>query len=196
MAAALMSWPQLALADTYYSVKAGDSLWKIAISNGITVNQLKEYNTLDSNTIFPGQSLLVAKDTAGPPAVEVSRGTSRTEKILEYAKTFIGAPYRYGGQSPGGFDCSGYLKYVFSNLGIELPRTAEEQFYLGSEVAAAEAKPGDIVGFRTGKAITHTGIYLGGGKFISSTSSHGVEVASVNGYYWADHFSGYRRIIP
>lgn len=187
--------PPLALADTYYIVKPGDSLWKISNSYDLTVEQIREINFLDSALIFPGQSILVVKD-ADNKAVEVSRGTSRVENILDYAKSLTGVPYRYGGQSPAGFDCSGYIQYVFRNFGIELPRTAKEQFKRGRIVTEKEARPGDIVAFKNGNQINHTGIYLGGGKFISSTSNSGVEISSVNGPYWSEHFYGYSRIIP
>lgn len=198
----LAAAPVAASAETYHTVRSGDNLWKISRAYGVPLDQLKKLNSLESSLIFPGQTLLVAKDDDGAPAgdrspaVEVSRGTSRIEKILDYAKSFVGVPYLFGGQSPRGFDCSGYIKYVFRNFGIDTPRTAAEQFAMGRAVTEQEAKPGDIVAFRAGGEITHTGIYLGGGKFISATSSHGVEISSVYGYYWKEHFSGFSRIIP
>jgi peptidoglycan endopeptidase LytE len=196
----VLTIPSLAFADTYYTVKPGDTLWKISRTYNTTVEQIDALNSLDSSLIYPGQSLLVAKnsDTDGGSfqATEVSRGTSRVGEILNYAKSFIGVPYRYGGVSPRGFDCSGYVQYVFGNFGIDLPRTADEQYGYGKSVSSEEAKPGDIVAFRTGGAISHTGIYLGGGKFISSTSSDGVMITSVYGPYWGDHFYGFSRIIP
>ena len=188
--------PPLALADTYYTVKPGDSLWKISNSYGITVEQIRELNSLDSALIFPGQSILVVKDADRSKALEVSRGASRVEKIINYAKSFTGVPYRYGGQSPAGFDCSGYILYVFRNFGIDLPRTAEDQFNGGRRVTEKEARPGDIVAFKNGNQIDHTGIYLGGGKFISATSNCGVEISSINGPYWSERLFGFSRIMP
>lgn len=188
--------PPLALADTYYTVKPGDSLWEISNSYGITVEQIRELNSLDSALIFPGQSILVVKDVDKSNTVEVSRGTSRVEKILDYAKSLTGVPYRYGGQSSEGFDCSGYILYVFRNFGIELPRIAEDQFNGGRRVTEKEARPGDIVAFKNGNQIDHTGIYLGGGKFISATSNCGVEISYINGPYWSERLFGFSRIIP
>lgn len=179
-----------------YVVKSGDSLWRIATSHGITVDKLKELNSLNTTLIQPGQSLLVTGDSSRVVQPQVSRGTSRVQGLLDYANSLKGSPYRYGGQSPKGFDCSGYVKYVFKNIGIDLPRTAAEQYHSGKSVSASEAKPGDLVFFHGGGAINHSGIYLGGGKFVSSTSSSGVVEASVNGSYWAEHFYGYNRIIP
>lgn len=194
----IITWglPTLAYADTYYTVKSGDSLWKISKLYGTTVEQIQRLNSLYSTLIFPGQKLMVAKDTKDDRTPVASRGTSRIESILEYAKSFSGVPYLYGGQSPKGFDCSGYILYVFKNFGINLPRTAAGQFYQGWRVNASDARPGDIIAFGSNQAITHTGIYLGGGKFISSTSSHGVDISSVNGPYWNERLYGYSRIIP
>ncbi|WP_027365500.1 C40 family peptidase [Desulfotruncus alcoholivorax] len=185
-----------AYADTYYTVQPGDTLWKISRLHGISVEQIQKANSLTSTMIHPGQNLLITGSAPAPRPITVSRGTSREEMIVDFAKTFIGTPYAYSGQSPAGFDCSGYVQYVFKNFGVDLPRTASEQFYRGTMVNSGKARPGDIVAFASGGVINHTGIYLGGGSFISSTSSHGVDIAPVFGSYWADHFYGFSRIIP
>lgn len=189
----LSAMPLPAFADTYYTVKSGDTLWNISRTYGTDVQQIQELNSLDSSLIFPGQSLLITTD--GSQETEVSRGASRVDTILTYAKSFIGVPYIYGGESPDGFDCSGYTQYVFNNFGINLPRTADEQYYEGSIISSQEARSGDIVAFKSGGEISHTGIYLGGDKFISSTSSRGVMIASIYGPYWGDHFYGFSRVI-
>jgi peptidoglycan endopeptidase LytE len=193
---ALIFFASPSFADTYYVVKPGDTLWKIATSHGITVNKLQELNSLNTTLIFPGQSLLISGGCSMVQQPQVSRGSSRIQGLLDYAKSLVGSPYRYGGESPGGFDCSGYVKYVFKSIGINMPRTAAEQYKSGNPISSSEARPGDLVFFHSGGAINHSGIYLGGGKFVSSTSSSGVKEASVYGSYWAEHFYGYNRIIP
>lgn len=185
-----------AYADTYYAVQPGDTLWKISKLHGMTVEQIQKLNSITSTMIQPGQKLLITGSASVAQPSAVSRGTSRQEMVIEYAKTLIGAPYAFGGQSPAGFDCSGYVQYVFNNFGVDLPRTASEQFHRGTKVNSGEARPGDIVAFASGGVINHSGIYLGGGSFISSTSSHGVDIAPVFGSYWANHFYGFSRIIP
>ncbi|MFZ5645839.1 MAG: NlpC/P60 family protein [Bacillota bacterium] len=196
----LFLMPAMVFADTYYTVKPGDSLWKIANSTGVSVEQIKKLNSLNSDMIHPGQSLIVSKGNvqsgAERPAPQVSRGTSRVDDIIDYAKTFIGVPYRSGGQSPKGFDCSGYVQYVFKNFGMKLPHNAGEQFYMGTRIKNDEAKPGDIVAFKAGKAISHNGIYIGGDRFIHSSSSRGVMISSIHDTYWAKRFLGYSRILP
>jgi peptidoglycan endopeptidase LytE len=114
---------------------------------------------------------------------------------LDYAKTFIGTPYRSGGSSPKGFDCSGYTSYVYKNFGIDLPRTAADQYNYGQVVSAAEAKPGDLVAFKSGGSISHVGIYMGGGKFIHSSSSRGIMISEVYDSYWGKKVLGFSRVM-
>lgn len=193
------SFVSMAEADTSYTVQPGDSLWKIAQSYGIDYQQIQQLNGITSTTIYPGQSLLISKDDLTANNVpnntpEVSRGTSRVQTILDYARSLTGVPYQSAGSTPSGFDCSGYTQYVFAHFGVSLPRTAAEQYYMGTPVTASEAEPGDLVAFRTGNSISHIGIYLGGGDFISATTSDGVAEASVSGPYWGSHFLGYSRL--
>lgn len=127
-------------------------------------------------------------------ASEASAATP--SELVSYAKKFKGTPYKFGGTTPSGFDCSGYLRYVFNNFDISLPRTAAEQYKIGSGVSKSNLKEGDMVFFSgTYKAgISHAGIYVGNGNFISATSS-GVTIANLNtNPYWAPKYTGARRI--
>lgn len=180
---------------TYYIVQPGDSLWLISKKYGTTINQLQSLNALTSSSIFPGQKLLIGSHNA-PVNGQVSRGGNRADIIINYAKSFTGVPYVYGGQSPSGFDCSGYIWYVFNNFGVYLPRTASAQFHYGHSISSGEAYPGDLVAFGSGNSITHIGLYLGGGRFISATSSSGVAVESIYASYWSARLYGFSRIIP
>lgn len=116
--------------------------------------------------------------------------------ITDYAVKFKGTPYKFGGTTPSGFDCSGYLRYVFTNFGISIPRTAAEQYKMGTGVSKSNLKEGDMVFFSgTYKAgISHAGIYVGNGGFISATSK-GVTIANLNtNPYWAPKYTGARRL--
>ena len=127
-------------------------------------------------------------------ATEASAATPN--EITNYAKKFKGTPYKFGGTTPSGFDCSGYLRYVFNNFGISLPRTAAEQYKKGTSVSKSNLKEGDMVFFSgTYKAgISHAGIYIGNGDFISATSS-GVTIADLNtNPYWGPKYTGARRL--
>ena len=187
--------PGISFADTY-TVKPGDTLWKISCEFATTVSNIQSLNNLDSTLLQPGQQLIVSSN--GQSAVQsqqVSRGSDRVSTVLKYAKTFIGVPYVAGGMSTRGFDCSGYVKYVYGHFGIDLPRTAAEQYNMGQRVSSAQAKPGDLVAFSSGGHISHIGIYVGNGNFISSTSSNGIAVNSVHGSYWGTRFLGFSRVV-
>lgn len=119
------------------------------------------------------------------------------DAVIAYAKKFLGVRYVFGGSSPAGFDCSGFLWYVFKEHGITLPRTGNKQYNVGTPVAKANLKKGDLVFFETyKKGPSHSGIYLGDGTFISATSSKGVSVASLNDpYYWGSRYLGAKRVL-
>lgn len=120
-----------------------------------------------------------------------------SHSLLASAKELKGIRYRSGGDSPDkGFDCSGYVCWVYEQQGISLPRTAKEQSRVGRAVGKGDLRPGDIVAFkirsRTGY---HTGIYTGNGKFIHSPSSgKGVTETSLNETYWRKRYIGARRV--
>lgn len=118
------------------------------------------------------------------------------EQVVEKAKEFVGVPYRFGGNTPSGFDCSGFIVYVFDQFGIELPRTSAGQFEYGTSVEKSDLQPGDLVFFKnTYKAgISHAGIYVGNNKFISATSSSGVQIVSLSNTYWGPRYAGAKRL--
>ena len=106
-----------------------------------------------------------------------------------------GVPYRNGGADPSGFDCSGFIWYVFAQHGIAIPRTVTEQFQFGTKVAADRLTPGDVVFFRTaGSTVSHVGLVIGGDEFVHAPSSRGeVRVERLGSNYWAPRFAGARR---
>ena len=103
-----------------------------------------------------------APEAAPAPAPAASASASA---IVNIARQYIGVPYVSGGATPAGFDCSGFTQYVFAQVGISLPRTSSEQRYAGTQVSAAEARPGDLV-WGPG----HVGIYTGNGQHIAARS--------------------------
>lgn len=107
---------------------------------------------------------------AAGSAVGAGAQSVMVNKILNTAKSYLGVPYVWGGTSPSGFDCSGYINYVFGKHGINLPRTAH-QMYKSLGTLKGSASAGDIVFFsESGKGITHAGISLGNGKYIHASS--------------------------
>lgn len=122
---------------------------------------------------------------------------SKVGALLQTARSYIGVPYQFGGTTPKAFDCSGYLQYVFAKNGINIPRTADEQYKLGLRTQSSrQLVPGDLVFFTTYEAgASHCGIYLGEDKFIHASSSKGVRVDTLKDSYWAPRYLGGKHIV-
>ena len=123
--------------------------------------------------------------------------TSRQgEQIVATGKNYIGVPYVFGGTTPSGFDCSGFLQYVFKQNGINIPRLADEQYKLGKSVSPSQLEPGDLVFFSTYEpGPSHCGIYVGGGNFMHASSSKGIRIDALSNEYWRPRFLGAKKII-
>ncbi|RHW38070.1 peptidoglycan endopeptidase [Neobacillus notoginsengisoli] len=193
--------PKAAPAATY-TVKSGDTLWGISKTYNTTVNSLKSLNALTSDLIRVGQVLKVSgtsstavasASTAPAPKVttaKVAPATSKATIIINEAKKHLGAPYVWGGNTPAGFDCSGYIKYVFGKAGISLPRTAATIWTATKPVSTI--KLGDLVFFETyTTGPSHVGIYLGNNKFINA-ASNGVVISDMSNSYWKQRYLGAR----
>ena len=135
-------------------------------------------------------SLLIS--TSIPSLASANSATS----VVNTARAYIGTPYVYGGTTTSGFDCSGYIQYVFKQAGISLPRTTGQLHALGTSVAKSELKAGDLVFFNTsGKGVSHAGIYIGSKNFIHASSSKGVMISSINDpAYWGSRYIGAKRV--
>jgi cell wall-associated NlpC family hydrolase len=128
--------------------------------------------------------------------------TAEKRHIRRRARSQIGAPYRYGGTSPAGFDCSGFTRWVYSEHGAKLAHSSIDQFRLARRDGyrrihkRKKLRIGDLVFHKTTSAkVGHAGIYIGKGKFISSTTSGGVRVKSIwDRYYWGPRWVGGTRL--
>lgn len=138
------------------------------------------------------QALKIETEMVGP-VCEVAA-------LLQTAQNLKGIPYKYGGNTPKtGFDCSGYVRWVFAENGVDMPRTASEQMAAGAKTSWGELQPGDLVFFklkRGKRRIMHVGIYTGEGKMIHSPSrGKTVSEEIIDKPYWTNSFIGARRVI-
>jgi cell wall-associated NlpC family hydrolase len=126
-----------------------------------------------------------------PEAPAYAPPPGRYGGVVGIAMQYLGTPYVYGGSSPGGFDCSGFVMYVFAQVGVSLPHNAAAQYGYGMPVSRSQLQPGDLVFFN---GLGHDGIYIGGGQFIHSPHTGDVvKISSLTGWY-ASTWVGARRI--
>jgi cell wall-associated NlpC family hydrolase len=129
--------------------------------------------------------------TPSEPSALPAAPPSRFGGVVGIAMGYLGTPYVYGGASPSGFDCSGFVMYVFSQVGVSLPHNAAAQYGSGTPVDRSQLQPGDLVFFN---GLGHVGIYVGGGSFIHSPHTGDVvKISSMTGWY-ASTYVGARRI--
>jgi cell wall-associated NlpC family hydrolase len=124
------------------------------------------------------------------------RGTADGYALSGTALSLRGAPYRNGGSDPNGFDCSGFVKYVYGQHGVAMPREVREQYRIGKSVERSRLEPGDLVFFSTtAPGASHVGIVIGGDQFVHAPSERGaVRVESLSQSYWASRYLGARRV--
>ena len=203
-----------------YDVRPGDTLSDIADRFEVEVQKIIDFpgnnlNSADSitenQTIFiPDGSMPVPAATPTPeplpestpapeplptpPAIPPDIAPSDIgAQAVELARSRIGAPYVSGAAGPDGFDCSGLVYWVYSQLGLEVPRSTHEQFAWATPVEMSQIEPGDLVFFEntSSSGISHVGIYVGGGGVVMAVNNGDiVREVSLSESYWSDHFAG------
>ncbi len=201
-----------------YTVRKGDTIWSIARKYDLDPDELMEINSLETDALHIGQKILLNAETEtkeqktyeailsqSPDEHEMEKVTASEEiskigtqdRLILFAKKLLDIPYRFGGNSLLGIDCSAYVKKVYSLIGIDLPRSARQQFEEGMPVDANELSIGDLVFFRTYASFpSHVGIYLGNNLFIHASSrSKKVTIDSLDTPYYIKRFIGAKRLL-
>ncbi|MFZ5986279.1 MAG: SH3 domain-containing protein [Bacillota bacterium] len=183
------------------SILAKENGWyKIKMSNGTIGWVSSTYISTDVTVAARGEdeideTLVVPEDLKDNSVSDTRR------QVVAYAKKFLGVRYVYGGSSPSGFDCSGYVKYVFDHFGVKLERVAASQAKQGKWVSKANLVPGDLVFFDTNGGhnhINHVGIYIGDGKFIHASSGRSnkrVVISDITSGFYATNYMTARKVL-
>ncbi len=129
-------------------------------------------------------------------SVSVTSSSEVRQQLLRQFKHWKGAPYRYGGSSLSGVDCSAFVQNTYrAKFNKRIPRTTRTQIKIGKKVKKSQLRVGDIVFFKTGRNSLHNGIYMGGGEFMHASSSKGVTLSSLNNRYWRKKYLTSRRVL-
>lgn len=172
------------------------SLSEIPYENRASSNAPKYFRQGKAIAPLPGTSTAsqagsTSSSAAASQTGSLSSASATGAQILSKATQYLGTPYAYGGASPSGFDCSGFVYYVYGTFGLSVGRTPEAQYGAGTVVDKASLQPGDIVLFANTYAsgISHSGIYAGNGQFIHSPNSRStVSYSDLTSGYWSEHF--------
>lgn len=228
---------QSASKPSYYKVKKGDTLAKIAKKTGVSLKSIMALNhvnqrslrvgqrlTLTGSADFPTKAVNVAEveeketvevmeeedtdeisleddgiliEDAGPLVEPEPKGallgkwnnTDEMQLMVKVATGFIGAPYRFGGTSLKGIDCSSFVQRIYGIFDVTLPRSAREQAKVGISITRDNLEKGDLVFFHTNRSLGHVGIYIGNNEFVHASSrSKGVRIDSMNTPYYQKRF--------
>ena len=181
-----------------HTVVYGDSLYRISVKYGLTLEAIKAANNLSSDALSVGQILNIPGENAISTVIPASSGVTTGAGLRPIAERYLGVTYVFGGTTPNGLDCSGLVYLVYQELGLQLPRTSRLQYQVGAEVAREDLREGDLVFFdTTGQGVSHVGIYLSDGDFINAASNPGkVMISNLSESYWDKRYLGARRVIP
>lgn len=166
------------------------------IGTKTSVIRFQEIVGLDADGIVGNGTWQALRNYSSSSEISRAKTDRRTgQQIASFAQKYLGVPYAWGGAGAGGFDCSGFVYYVYGQYNISLPRVADEQFHIGRNIRLADIEPGDLVFYSTyAPGPSHVGIYVGNGHFIHASSGAGQVTLTAMGkpYYQARFLGAYR----
>ena len=198
-----------------YVVKKGDTLYNISKKVGVPIEEIKKLNGLRTSALKIGQILVLSEDEGmleeGANEEEEVAEAKQTERemgeseasvtlgkwsnleernlLVRVAKTFLGAPYKLGGSTLKGIDCSALVKKIYGIFNVELPRTTREQLKVGKKVEKDQLEEGDLVFFKRRGNLAHVGIYVGDNQFVHASSySREVKFDHLDAPYYSQRF--------
>jgi len=198
---------------TEYRVQKGDTMERIASRFNVEKQDIIDLNNIKKRKkLSPGTTLYIPKiEEDGSDETIVLNDTQTLRRpvkfwkneeergvLVKVAKSFAGAPYKFGGDSVRGLDCSAFVRKMYEIFDVQLPRSAREQFCIGAPVSKDDLTTGDLVFFKTKRAKypTHVGIYIGDDKFIHASSllRRGVKVDCLSDSYFTRNYTGAVRV--
>jgi LysM repeat protein len=201
-----------------YVVEKGDTLSSISKKVGLSIEEIKRVNSLHTSALKIGQVLSLPKDQnrlgeeaeesrdegeiAGITQTEVEKGETTASNplgkwnnpeerslLVRVVKTFLGVPYKLGGSTLKGIDCSAFVRKIYEIFNIELPRTTREQFSIGKKIGKEQLEEGDLVFFRRQGNSSHVGIYIGDNQFVHASShNRQVKIDHLDAPYYSKRF--------
>ena len=167
-------------------------LLSFALCSGCASNSEKSINKKNEQYKINNQNNFIKNKNN---VADINNNLISKKIYNEFAK-WKGTPYKFGGTSKKGIDCSSFVQNVYGNgLNYSIPRSTYEQLKIGQKVSINNLKPGDLIFFQTSKNQRHVGVYINSDKFAHASSSKGVMISSINNSYWKSKYRESRRIL-